>query len=180
MLTGTKLSLPWAPGNWTLTTSSHFYHPKAYPFPVPNSSLSPQTRCCAWLLSRVQLFVTPWTAALQAPLSMGILQARILEWVAMPPSRDLPNPGIEPRSPALQADSLPAELQAKPKNTGVGTLSLLQRIFLSQESNRGLLHCRWILYQLSYQGGPNKLGKMVKNIISYFWFANKIIYIPFL
>ena len=94
MLTGTKLSLPWAPGNWTLTTSSHFYHPKAYPFPVPNSSLSPQTRCCAWLLSRVQLFVTPWTAALQAPLSMGILQARILEWVAMPPSRDLPNPGI--------------------------------------------------------------------------------------
>ena len=51
----------------------------------------------------------------------------------------------------MQADSLPAELQAKPKNTGVGTLSLLQRIFLSQESNRGLLHCRRILYQLNYQ-----------------------------
>ena len=39
----------------------------------------------------------------------GILQARILEWVAAPFSRDLPNPGIEPRSPALQVDSLPAE-----------------------------------------------------------------------
>ena len=39
----------------------------------------------------------------------GILQARILEWVAIPFSRDLPNPGIEPRSPALQADSLPTE-----------------------------------------------------------------------
>ena len=38
----------------------------------------------------------------------GILQARILEWVAFPFSRGLPNPGIEPRSPALQADSLPA------------------------------------------------------------------------
>ena len=41
----------------------------------------------------------------------GILQARILEWVAFPFSGDLPNPGIEPRSPALQADSLPAEPQ---------------------------------------------------------------------
>ena len=39
----------------------------------------------------------------------GILQARILEWVAFPFSRDLPNPGIKPRSPALQADCSPAE-----------------------------------------------------------------------
>ena len=60
----------------------------------------------------------------------------------------------EPRCPALQADSLPAEPQGKPKNTGVGSLSLLQGIFLTQESNRGLLHCSWILYQLSYQGSP--------------------------
>ena len=44
----------------------------------------------------------------------GILQARILEWVAFPGSRDLPNPGIEPRSPALQVDSLSAEPQGKP------------------------------------------------------------------
>ena len=46
-----------------------------------------------------------------------------------PPPRDLLNPGIEPRSPALQADSLPAETQVKPKNTGVGSLSLLQGNF---------------------------------------------------
>ena len=45
----------------------------------------------------------------------GILQARILEWVAFPFSRDVPHPGIEPRSPALQADSLPAEPHGKPK-----------------------------------------------------------------
>ena len=63
----------------------------------------------------------------------GILQARILEWVAFPFSRDFPNPGIEPRSPPLQADSLLAEPQRKPKNTGVGILSLLQGIFLTQE-----------------------------------------------
>ena len=64
---------------------------------------------------------------------------------------DLPNPGIESRSPALQEDSLPAEPQGKPKNTGVGSLSLLQWIFMTQESNWGLLLCRQILYQLSYQ-----------------------------
>ena len=51
----------------------------------------------------------------------GILQAR----------RDLPNPGIKSRSPILQADSLPAEPQGKPKDVGVGSLSLLQGIFLT-------------------------------------------------
>ena len=45
----------------------------------------------------------------------GILQARILEWVAIPFSRDLPGPGIEPESPALQADSLVSEPRGKPK-----------------------------------------------------------------
>ena len=68
----------------------------------------------------------------------GILQARILEWIAFPSSRG----SSQPRSPALQADSLPAEPQGKPKNTGVGSLSLLQRIFPTQELNQGLLHCR--------------------------------------
>ena len=52
----------------------------------------------------VPFFVTPWTVVHQAPLSMGILQARILEGVVMPSSRDLPDPGIEPMSPALQVD----------------------------------------------------------------------------
>ena len=55
----------------------------------------------------------------------GILQARILEWIATPSSGDLPNPGIEPRSPTLWADSLPSEPPGKPKNTGVGSLSLV-------------------------------------------------------
>ena len=62
-----------------------------------------------------------------------------------------PNPGIKPRSPKLQVDSLPAEPQGKPKNSGVVSLSLLQQIFLTQESNWGLLHCRQILYQLTYK-----------------------------
>ena len=48
--------------------------------------------CCAQLLSRVWLFATPWTVALQAPVSMGIFQSRIVEWVAMPSSRGSSQP----------------------------------------------------------------------------------------
>ena len=77
---------------------------------------------------------------------------RTLERVDIPSPGDLPNLGIKPKSPTLQVDSLPAEPQGKPKNTGVGSLSLLQGIFLTQESNQDLSHHRWILYQLSYQG----------------------------
>ena len=78
--------------------------------------------CCVVLSHSVMSnSVTLWTVAHQAPLSMGILQARILECIAMPSSRDLPNPGIEHRSPTLQVDSLPSEPPGKPKNTGMGS-----------------------------------------------------------
>ena len=78
--------------------------------------------------------------------------SRILEWVAYLSPGDLPDPGIKLGSPALQADSLPFELPGKPKNTGAGSLSLLHWVFPTQESNWDLLHCRWILCQLSYLG----------------------------
>ena len=55
--------------------------------------------------------------------------SRILEWVAFPVSGDLPKPGIEPWSPALQVDFLLAQPPGKPKNTGMGSLSLLHWIF---------------------------------------------------
>ena len=74
-----------------------------------------------------------------------------------PSPGDLPNPGNEPRSPALQADSLLSEPQGKPKNTGVGSLSLIQQIFSTQELNQGLLHCRRIIYQLSYERSPVRI-----------------------
>ena len=82
---------------------------------------------------------------------------RMMEWVACPFSRGSSHPGIKPRSPALQADSLPVEPQGKPKNTGVGSLSLLQGIFPTQGSNPGLPHCGQILYQLSHKGSPRIL-----------------------
>ena len=61
---------------------------------------------------------------------------------------------MEPRSPTLQEDSVLADPPGKPKNTGVGSLSLLQRTFPIQELNQGRLHFRRILYPLSYQGNP--------------------------
>ena len=75
----------------------------------------------------------------------------------IPSPAELPDLGIKLGSPALQADSLPSEPQGKFKNTGVGSLSLLQGIFSTQESNWGLLHSRQILYQLSYHGSPPDL-----------------------
>ena len=108
--------------------------------------------CCAQLLSPVRLFATLWTAARQAPVSMGFSRREHWSGLPCPPPGDLPNPGIEPRSPALQVDSLLSEPTAKPKNTGMCSLSLLQGIFPTQESNWGLLHCKQILYQLSHQG----------------------------
>ena len=74
-----------------------------------------------------------------------------------PPPGDLPNPGVKSGSPTLLADSLPSEPPGKPKNTGVSNLTLLQGVFLTHKSNWDLLHCRWILYQLSYQGRPRAI-----------------------
>ena len=62
--------------------------------------------------------------------------------LSCPRPGDLPNPGIKARTPTLQADSLPYEPPGKHKDTGVGSLSLLQGNFPTQELNKGLLHCR--------------------------------------
>ena len=64
-------------------------------------------------LSRVRLFATPWTVAYQAPLSMGFSRQECCSGLPFPSPGDLPNPGIEPGSPTLQADALPSEPSGK-------------------------------------------------------------------
>ena len=81
----------------------------------------------------------------------GILQARMLEWIAIPFSRGSSQPRDGAQVSHIAGTFFP-EIAGKPKNTGVGSLSLLQGIFQTQESNWGLLHCRQVLYQLRYQG----------------------------
>ena len=67
-------------------------------------------------LSRVLLFATPWTIAYQAPQSMEFSRQEYWSGLPFPSPGDLPNPGIEPRSSALQADTLPSEPPGKPIN----------------------------------------------------------------
>ena len=93
-------------------------------------------------LNRVLLFLTQWTVV------HGILQARILEWVAFPFSRGSSQPRDRTQVSPIAARFFPSWVTGKSRNTGVGSLSLLQRIFPTQESNKDLLHCRQFLYQL--------------------------------
>ena len=92
----------------------------------------------------------------------GILYVRILEWVAFPFSRGSSQPRDRTQVSCIADGSLPAE----PKNTGVGSLSLLQRIFLTQESNQSLLHCRRIVYQLSSQGSEDYFSQSLTTLVA--------------
>ena len=77
-------------------------------------------------LSRVRLFATPWTVAHQAPPSMRFSRKEYWSGLPFPSPGDLPDPGIEPRSPALQADALTSEPPGKPR-----MLSCFSRVWLS-------------------------------------------------
>ena len=74
--------------------------------------------CVCKLLSHFQLFMTPWTLASQAPLSMGFSRQEYWSGLPFPSPEDLPNSGIEPRSPALQVNFLPSKPPGSLKNGG--------------------------------------------------------------
>ena len=91
-----------------------------------NLAFSEETSCTACLkaapsvvqsLSHVRLFVTPWTVAHQAPLSVEFSRQEYWSGLPFPFPGDLPNSGIKPGSPTLQADSLPSEPPGKPTQT---------------------------------------------------------------
>ena len=68
-------------------------------------------------------------------------------------------------SHSLRPHELYSPWNSPGQNTGVGSRSLLQGIFPTQGSNPGLLHCRWILYQLSHKGSPTRV-KLTGNFVS--------------
>ena len=107
----------------------------------------------------------------------GFFKLEYWSGLPCPPLGDFPNPEIEPRFPTFQADSLPSEPLGKPMNTGVGSLPILQGIFLIQELKQGVLHCKQILYQLGYQGSCreslfyfNKLRQSSVHLVSIYTF----------
>ena len=122
------------------------FHPRSREVTHLSIAASIPSESCSVMSNPLWLhgLYSPWNSPGQ---NTGVGSPSLLQGI-------FPNPGIEPRSPALQMRSLPAEPQGTPKNTGVGSLSLLQWIFLTQELTQDLLHCRQILYQLSYQASP--------------------------
>ena len=114
------------------------------------------TMSCAVLCVIAKLCETPWAAVHQDPLSLGILQARILEWVAMSSSRGSSQSRDQTQVSCI-ADrrfTVWATREAEARILELESPSLLQRIFPIQGSNPGLPHCRRIPYQLSHKGTP--------------------------
>ena len=94
------------------------------------------------MLSHVWVFATPWTVAYQAPLSMGFSSQEYWSGLPCPPPGDLPSPGIEPRSPALQVDSLLSKPPGKTKNTRVGSVQFSHSVVSDSLQPHGLQHTR--------------------------------------
>ena len=118
----------------------------------------------------VWLFVIPRTVACQALLSMGILQSRILEWVAIPsPPGDLLNPGIKPRCPCWQI-LYHLRHQGNPRTTEwVAYPFSRASSWPRNQTRKGLLHCRQILYPLRHK--PRQHIKKQRN-----YFADKVLF----
>ena len=100
------------------------------------------------LLSHVRLFATPWTVAHQAPQPMGFSRQESWSGLPFPPPGDLPNPGIEPRSPALQADALTSN---PPGKLGKGQMGGLFSFILIALRRRNLFtFFLWYCLSLGY------------------------------
>ena len=104
----------------------------------------------------------PMDCSLSGSSVLGILQARMPKWAAVSFSRGSSQPRDWTQVSCIAGRFFTVWATRQPKNTGVGSLSLLQGIFPIQESNQGLLHCRWILYQLSYMGSPRHWHKHIQ------------------
>ena len=97
--------------------------------------------------SHVQLFAIPWTVACQAPLFMEFSRQDYWNGLPFPSSGNLPDPGIEPRSPALQADFLPSELPGKP----IMIDSVKEKLVRRRQKNKLLIAAN-IYKRLSFEG----------------------------
>ena len=86
-----------------------------------------------WKWSRVRLFATPWTEAHQAPLSLGFSRQEYWSGLPFPSPGELPDPGIKPGSPALQADALTSEPPGTVFNVLGLSFSLLNALWYSHE-----------------------------------------------
>ena len=112
------------PGGWAMSEAICKLPEKQCPEWESDQSKVWTSQASAWVripwkvkvkfLSHVWLFATPWTVAYQSPLSVGFSRQEYWNGLPFPSPGDLPNPGMEPGSPALQTDALPSEPPRKP------------------------------------------------------------------
>ena len=111
----------------------------------------------------VQLFLTPWIVAHQAPPSMRFSRQEYWSGLPCPSPGDLPNPGIKPRSLALQADTLPSEPPEKPKPMGCSKSNSKRRVYsntiLPQETRKSLGNLTLYLKQLEKEEEQKKISR---------------------
>ena len=107
-------------------------------------------------LSRVRLFATPWTVAYQAPPSMGFSRQEYWSGLPFPSPRDLPNPGIEPRSPEFQADDLTSEPPGKPQYNTYSNAQILYE--MSSSINRDICLSSSNIETMPLQAGSQRVN----------------------
>ena len=105
-------------------------------------------------LSRVQLFVNPWAVAYQVPPSMGFSRQEYWSGLPFPSPGDLPNPGIEPGSPALQADALTSQPTGKPPGL------YLTKLETGKQFSLFLTHSSVLAWGIPGTGEPGRLPSM--------------------
>ena len=143
------------------SSATLFTHPLSSGY-LHCGSACPSSTVAVKLLSCDCRFATHGLQPFRFLCLRGFPKQQCWSGLSFPSPGVLPDSGIKPVSPTLQADSLPSKSPRKPMNTGRGSLSFLQRIFSTQGSNWGLLHCRQIIYQLSYQESPYLLTEYTK------------------
>ena len=124
------------------------------------------------MLSRARLFATPWTAVHQVPLSIRFSRQRYWSGLPFPSPGDLPNPGIEPGSPALQADSLLTELQGKQMVKRMSTMQETQVRFLGWEDpleKEMAIHSRTIAWKIPWTEEPGRLQSVGSQRVGHYW-----------
>ena len=142
----------WTPWKWGLSLEYKYLYIPKY-----------QTGCCCLVTQSCPTLGDPIYCGPPGSSAHGNSPGKSTGVGCHVPPGDPPNSGIKSGSPTSQVDSLPPEPPEKHKNPGVGSLSLLQGIFLTQESNQVLPHC--ILYQMSYQGSRGtKHGADTKDV----------------
>ena len=119
-------------------------------------------------LSHVQLFVTPWTVAYQAPQSVGFSRQEYWSGLPFPSPEDLPHPGIKPRSPTVSADALLSEPPAKSRESRISIEGRMDK-YTVMNSHTGILYIALKMHECISMDEYQKQNIDLKNLAANKW-----------